>query len=245
MLDAVNAFIAEYGALLAEGTWSTIVMVLVPTAISYAIGLVLGVVLYLTAPGSLRRRRAQRRARVDRQHSAVVPVHRAHGLYHPLYAPHHGDGLGHSGDHPAARALASPFIARMVEQSLAEVPRESVEAVEACGASVPRIVFSALLPEALPSIVRGVAVVLISVLGYTAMAGAIGAGGLGDIAVRYGYYRRVEEVMWVAVIILIVIVQVIQSVCDLAARKVDHRSASVVKAASKRAANRERAAIKR
>ena len=79
------------------------------------------------------------------------------------------------------------------------------------------------LPEALPSIVRGVAVVLIAVLGYTAMAGAIGAGGLGDIAVRYGYYRRVDEVMIVAVIILVVIVQVIQSVCDIAARKVDHR----------------------
>ena len=108
---------------------------------------------------------------------------------------------------------------------LAEVPRESVEAVEACGASTPRIVFSALLPEALPSIVRGVAVVLISVLGYTAIAGAVGAGGLGDIAIRYGYYRYQSDVMLAAVIILVVIVQVIQSLCDFLARKSDHRSA--------------------
>ena len=82
----------------------------------------------------------------------------------------------------------------------------------------------ALLPEALPSIVRGAAVVLIAVLGYTAMAGAIGAGGLGDIAVRYGYYRRVDEVMWVAVVVLVVIVQAIQGACNLAARRVDHRT---------------------
>ncbi len=246
MLDAVNAFIAEYGALLAEGTWSTIVMVLVPTAISYAIGLVLGVVLYLTAPGSLRPAPA-----LNAVLGWIVNILRSFPFIVlmvfiiPFTRLIMGTGSGILGTIPPLVLSASPFIARMVEQSLAEVPRESVEAVEACGASVPRIVFSALLPEALPSIVRGVAVVLISVLGYTAMAGAIGAGGLGDIAVRYGYYRRVEEVMWVAVIILIVIVQVIQSVCDLAARKVDHRSASVVKAASKRAANRERTAIKR
>ena len=136
-----------------------------------------------------------------------------------------GTGSGILGTIPPLVLSASPFIARMIEQSLAEVPRESVEAVEACGASVPRIVFSALLPEALPSIVRGVAVVLISVLGYTAIAGAVGAGGLGDIAIRYGYYRYQSDVMLAAVIILVVLVQIIQSACDILARKVDHRSA--------------------
>ena len=117
----------------------------------------------------------------------------------------------------------APFVARMIEQSLAEVPRDAVEAAEACGASVPRIVFSALLPEALPSIVRGVAVTLIAVLGYTAIAGAVGAGGLGDIAIRYGYYRYESELMIITVILLVIVVQLIQSVCDLIARRVDHR----------------------
>ena len=98
-----------------------------------------------------------------------------------------------------------------------------MEAAEACGASVPRIVFSALFPEALPSIVRGVAVTLIAVLGYTAIAGAVGAGGLGDIAIRYGYYRYENEVMIVTVVLLIILVQLIQTVCNFIARKVDHR----------------------
>ena len=225
MPDVMNAFIAEYGELLAEGTLSTIVMVLVPTAISYVLGLALGVVLYLTAPGSLRPMPV-----LSAVLGWVVNILRSFPFIVlmvfiiPFTRAVMGTGSGLAGIVPPLVIATAPFIARMVEQSLAEVPRESVEAVEACGASVPRIVFSALLPEALPSIVRGVAVVLIAVLGYTAMAGAIGAGGLGDIAVRYGYYRRVDEVMIVAVIVLVVIVQVIQSVCDLAARRVDHRT---------------------
>lgn len=227
MPDVVNAFIAEYGELLAEGTLSTIVMVLVPTAISYVLGLALGVVLYLTAPGSLRPMPV-----LSAVLGWVVNILRSFPFIVlmvfiiPFTRLVMGTASGLAGIIPPLVLATTPFIARMVEQSLAEVPRESVEAVEACGASVPRIVFSALLPEALPSIVRGVAVVLIAVLGYTAMAGAIGAGGLGDIAVRYGYYRRVDEVMIVAVIVLVVIVQVIQSFCDLAARRVDHRTQS-------------------
>ena len=225
MPDVVNSFLAEYGELLTEGTLSTIVMVLVPTAISYVLGLALGVVLYLTAPGSLRPMPA-----LNAVLGWVVNILRSFPFIVlmvfiiPFTRVIMGTASGLSGIIPPLVLATTPFIARMIEQSLAEVPRESVEAVEACGASVPRIVFSVLLPEALPSIVRGVAVVLIAVLGYTAMAGAIGAGGLGDIAVRYGYYRRVDEVMIVAVIVLVVIVQVIQSVCDLAARKVDHRT---------------------
>ncbi len=227
MPDVVNSFLAEYGELLTEGTLSTIVMVLVPTAISYVLGLALGVVLYLTAPGSLRPMPA-----LNAVLGWVVNILRSFPFIVlmvfiiPFTRVIMGTASGLSGIIPPLVLATTPFIARMIEQSLAEVPRESVEAVEACGASVPRIVFSVLLPEALPSIVRGVAVVLIAVLGYTAMAGAIGAGGLGDIAVRYGYYRRVDEVMIVAVIVLVVIVQVIQSVCDLAARKVDHRTQS-------------------
>lgn len=225
MTEALSAFAAEYGQLLLDGTLSTLVMVLVPTAISYVLGLALGVVLYLTAPGSLRPMPALSAVlgwavNVLRSFPFIVLM----VFIIPLTRLVMGTGSGLEGIVPPLVLATTPFIARMVEQSLAEVPRESVEAALACGASVPRIVFSALLPEALPSIVRGAAVVLIAVLGYTAMAGAIGAGGLGDIAVRYGYYRRVEGVMWAAVIVLVVIVQVIQSTCDLVARRVDHRS---------------------
>ena len=210
-MPSLSEFLAEYGELLLQGTGETVVMLLVPTLISYVLGIALGVVLYLTAPGSLRPVRVL---------NAVL------GWIIPLTRLIMGTGSGILGTIPPLVLSATPFIARMVEQSLAEVPHESVEAVEACGASVPRVVFSALLPEALPSLVRGVAVVLIAVLGYTAIAGAVGAGGLGDIAIRYGYYRYQSDVMIAAVVILVVIVQLIQSACDFLARRVDHRTNS-------------------
>ena len=225
MLDALSSFFAEYGELLWEGTGQTLAMLLVPTVVSYAIGIALGVVLYLTAPGSLRPMRALNAAL-----GWVVNILRSFPFIVlmvsviPLTRLVMGTGSGLLGTIPPLVLSTAPFIARMVEQSLAEVPRESVEAVEACGASVPRIVVSALLPEAAPSIVRGVAVVLIAVLGYTAIAGAVGAGGLGDIAIRYGYYRYQSDVMIAAIVILVAIVQVIQSACDLVARRLDHRS---------------------
>lgn len=220
----LSEFFAEYGELLLQGTGETLVMLFVPTLISYVLGIALGVVLYLTAPGSLRPIPA-----LNAVLGWVVNICRSFPFIVlmvsiiPLTRLIMGTGSGILGTIPPLVLSATPFIARMVEQSLAEVPHESVEAVEACGASVPRVVFSALLPEALPSLVRGVAVVLIAVLGYTAIAGAVGAGGLGDIAIRYGYYRYQSDVMIAAVVILVVIVQVIQSACDLLARRVDHR----------------------
>ncbi len=223
-MPSLSDFFAEYGELLLQGTGETLVMLFVPTLISYVLGIALGVVLYLTAPGSLRPIPA-----LNAVLGWVVNICRSFPFIVlmvsiiPLTRLIMGTGSGILGTIPPLVLSATPFIARMVEQSLAEVPHESVEAVEACGASVPRVVFSALLPEALPSLVRGVAVVLIAVLGYTAIAGAVGAGGLGDIAIRYGYYRYQSDVMIAAVVILVVIVQVIQSACDLLARRVDHR----------------------
>ena len=224
-MPSLSEFLAEYGELLLQGTGETLAMLLVPTLISYALGIALGVVLYLTAPGSLRPVRA-----LNAVLGWVVNICRSFPFIVlmvsiiPLTRLIMGTGSGILGTIPPLVLSATPFIARMVEQSLAEVPHESVEAVEACGASVPRVVFSALLPEALPSLVRGVAVVLIAVLGYTAIAGAVGAGGLGDIAIRYGYYRYQSDVMIAAVVILVAIVQAIQSACDLLSRRFDHRS---------------------
>lgn len=235
MPNELVVFMNEYGELLLEGTVATVIMLLVPTIISYVIGVALGVVLYLTAPGSLRPH-----PKLNAVLGWVVNICRSFPFIIlmisiiPVTRIIMGTSTGIMGTIPPLVLSTSPFIARMVEQSLAEVPRASVEAVEACGASTPRIVFSALLPEALPSIVRGVAVTLIAVLGYTAIAGAVGAGGLGDIAIRYGYYRYQTEVMIAAIVILVVIVQVIQSVCDVVARKVDHRSQAAVSASEKR-----------
>lgn len=220
----LNDFIAEYGPLLAQGTLDTFLMLLISCAIAYVIGIALGVVLHLTAPGGLRPRPV-----LSAVLGWVVNIGRSLPfiillvLLIPVTRAIAGTTTGVRGVIVPLVISTAPFVARMIEQSLAEVPRDAVEAAEACGASVPRIVFSALLPEALPSIVRGVAVTLIAVLGYTAIAGAVGAGGLGDIAIRYGYYRYESELMIITVILLVIVVQLIQSVCDLIARRVDHR----------------------
>lgn len=225
MPSIVTEFIGQYGELLGQGMLDTLVMLFISTAIAYVIGTVLGVVLYLTSPGSLRPMRA-----LNAVLGWVVNIGRSLPFIillislMPVTSALVGTTSGVRGVIPPLVVSTAPFVARMIEQSLAEVPRASVEAAEACGASIPRIVVSALLPEALPSIVRGVSITLIAVLGYTAIAGAVGAGGLGDIAIRYGYYRFEDEMMVVTVVLLIIIVQLIQSACDFIARKIDHRT---------------------
>ncbi|MBM6784057.1 ABC transporter permease [Enorma massiliensis] len=225
MPSIVTEFIGQYGELLGQGVLDTLIMLFISTAIAYVIGTVLGVVLYLTSPGSLRPMRA-----LNAVLGWVVNIGRSLPFIillislMPVTSALVGTTSGVRGVIPPLVVSTAPFVARMIEQSLAEVPRASVEAAEACGASIPRIVVSALLPEALPSIVRGVSITLIAVLGYTAIAGAVGAGGLGDIAIRYGYYRFEDEMMVVTVVLLIIIVQLIQSACDFIARKIDHRT---------------------
>lgn len=220
----LSEFIAEFSDLLVQGTIDTLVMTFASTGIAYLIGIVVGVILHLTAPGGLRPVPV-----LNAVLGWIVNVGRSLPFIILLVALMPtttllvGTSTGVRGVIPPLVVSAAPFVARMIEQSLAEVSRDSVEAALACGASIPRIVLSALLPEALPSIVRGIAVTLIAALGYTAIAGAVGAGGLGDIAIRYGYYRYENEVMIVTVVLLIILVQLIQSACNLIARKVDHR----------------------
>lgn len=118
---------------------------------------------------------------------------------------------------------AIPFIARMVESSLKEVDSGVIEAATAMGAGNMRIIFKVLLVEARTSLITGATIAIGTILGYSAMAGAVGGGGLGDIAVRYGYYRYQTDIMIVTVILLIVIVQIFQSVGMLIVNKLDRR----------------------
>jgi D-methionine transport system permease protein len=118
---------------------------------------------------------------------------------------------------------AAPFVARLVETSLREVDRGLVEAAQAMGATTRQIVWKVLLPEALPGIVAGVTISFVSLTGYSAMAGAIGGGGLGDLGIRYGYQRFLPEVMLMVVLILIVFVQLVQSLGDWLVRRLRHR----------------------
>ena len=223
-MSEITSFVAENGSLIGNGVRDTLVMLLVSTALAYVIGILLGVVLFVTSSNGLRPHRALSAVlgwivNITRSIPFIILLVALMPATRTLV----GTTTGVRGVIPPLVVSAAPFVARMIEQSLAEVPRDSIEAAESCGATIPRIVWSALLPEALPSIIRGVAVVLIAVLGYTAIAGAIGAGGLGDIAIRYGYYRYQDGMMLVTVVLLIVLVQIIQSVCNALAKHIDHR----------------------
>lgn len=221
----MSEFFEQYGALLGQSTLDTLIMTFASAAVAYLIGTALGIVLYLTQPGGLKEARL-----VNGVLGWIVNIARSLPFIillvflMPVTRELVGTTTGIVGVIPPLVASAAPFVARMIEQSLNEVAHESIEAALACGCSTWRLVVSALLPEALPSIVRGMPITLIATLGYTAIAGVTGAGGLGDTAIRYGYYRYEDSVMFVTIVILVLIVQLIQTSFDLIARAIDHRA---------------------
>jgi D-methionine transport system permease protein len=223
-MNSFQEFLNVYASLLGQGIADTLAMLLISTFFAYIIGLFLGIVLYVTEPAGLRPHKALNAVlgwiiNMGRSIPFIILLVAVMPMTRTLV----GTTTGVRGVIPPLVLSTAPFVARMVQQSLAEVPKDAIEAAESCGASIPRIVVSALLPEALPSIVRGISITLITALGYTAIAGAVGAGGLGDIAIRYGYYRYEDEVMLVTVVLMIILVQIIQSTCDAIAKAIDHR----------------------
>lgn len=224
-MEALQTFFNQYGLLLAQGAWDTIVMTGVSTLFAYVIGVPLGILLVVTAPGGLRPHRA-----LNAVLGWIVNIGRSIPFIILLVALIPvtrwivGTSLGVPGAIVPLVVAAAPFVGRMVEQSLAEVDGGLIEAAQSFGASVWQIVRKVFLRESLPSLVRGVSITFVTLFGYSAMAGTVGAGGLGDIAIRYGYQRYQDDVMIAAVILCIVLVQIFQSVGDIVARKIDKRS---------------------
>ena len=118
---------------------------------------------------------------------------------------------------------AAPFVARVAESALREVPWGMIEAAKSMGANNWQIIWRVLLPESVSALVLGLTLTVINILGYTAMAGAVGAGGIGDVAIRYGYQRFRDDVLWITVIVLILMVQAVQSLGNFIAGKLDKR----------------------
>ena len=222
-MDFLATFFDNYGMLLAQGTWDTLLMTIVSTFFAYVIGIPLGVLCVLTSPKGLMPHRI-----FNMVLGWIINIGRSIPFIILLVAliPFTrfivGTSLGVPGAIVPLVISAAPFIARMVEQSIEEVDGGLVEAAQSFGANTWQIVYKVFLREALPSLVRGFAIVFITILGYSAMAGCVGAGGLGDIAIRYGYQRYQDDVMIATVIILIVIVQIVQSASNFAARKMEH-----------------------
>ena len=223
-MDYVSNFISQYGALFAQGTVDTLVMTLASTLFAYVIGVPLGVFLVITAKDGLWPQRA-----LNTVLGWIVNVGRSIPFIILLVAiiPFTrvvvGTSLGVPGAIVPLTVAAIPFVGRMVEQSLAEVDGGLIEAAQSFGANTWQIVCKVMLRESLPSLVRGASITVITLFGYTAMAGAVGAGGIGDIAIRYGYQRYLGDVMIVSIVLCVALVQVFQSIGDLVARVVDKR----------------------
>ena len=224
MIETISAFWNQYGQLLTDGTVDTFVMVIVSTIFAYLLGLPMGVLLIITQPHGIWPRKW-----INRILGWIINIGRSLPFIILMIAIMDftklivGTKIGVKGAIVPLVVSAAPFIARMVETSLAEVDAGVVEAAQSMGASVPQIVWKVYLPEAKPSLILGASISIITILAYTAIAGAVGAGGLGDLAIRYGYQRKVASMLWVTVILIIVLVQVVQSVFSWLATKVDKR----------------------
>ena len=218
------AFWAEYGAILAEGVGDTLVMVVASTFFAYLIGLPMGVVSVLTQPHGIRPHRG-----VNAVLGWIINIGRSFPFailmvaLFPFTKLVMGTRLGLRGAVLPLVVASAPFVARMVETSRSQVDAGVIEAARSMGASTLQTVWKVYLPEAMPSLILGGSITLIAIVGYTAIAGMVGAGGLGDLAIRYGHQRNVPSVMWVTVIILIILVQVVQSVFSRLSVHIDKR----------------------
>ena len=211
-------------SMLAENTWISIYMTGISTLIAYAIGLPLGVILVVLAPGGLRPNKGAYKV-LD----FIVNILRSVPFLillitiMPLTKLIVGKSYGPAATIVPLAIAAAPFVARLVESSLLEVDKGVIEAAESMGAGLFTIIFKVLLAEARTALIVGATIALGTILGYSAMAGVVGGGGLGNIAIQYGYYRNKLDVMYAAVIILIVIVQVLQMIGTAVSKKLDKR----------------------
>ncbi|HEY8425573.1 MAG TPA: methionine ABC transporter permease [Limnochordales bacterium] len=209
--------------LLWRATLETLYMTGVATLLAHLVGIPMGVLLVVTDRGHVLERRW-----LHEVLAAVVNIGRSVPFIILLVAiiPFTrwvvGTSIGTSAAMVPLTVAAIPFVARLVETALREVDPGVVEAALSMGATPWQIVTRVLLPEALPSLALGAAITAVSVLGYSAMAGAVGGGGLGDLAVRYGYQRFRTDVMIQTVVLLVILVQAIQAAGDAAARRLRH-----------------------
>ena len=210
--------------MLAKETGTTLYMTLTSTLFSYVIGLPLGILLVITARDGLRPN-----AVVYKILDVVVNVTRSIPflillmLLIPFTRFVVGKSYGATATIVPLTIAAAPFIARLVESSLLEVDRGVVEAAQSMGAGTGTIVWKVLLAEARTSLIVGATIALGTILGYSAMAGAVGGGGLGDVAIRYGYYRYQADIMIVTVVLLVILVQILQLVGTRLSKKLDKR----------------------
>lgn len=210
-------------ALLLEATLDTLYMSVVATSIATLLAIIPSILLTLCAPNGL-----SPNVWVFRTLDSITNTLRSFPflilmvVLFPFTQFVVGKSIGASAAIVPLSIGAAPFIVRIIENALKEVDKGVIEAAQSFGASNFQIVFRIMFVEAMPSIVSGITLALILVVGFSAMAGAVGGGGLGDIAIKYGYYRFQSEIMLYTVLILIFLVQMIQSLGDFLYKKLKH-----------------------
>lgn len=208
-----------------EGTFVTLYMTLATTFMGYVLGLPMGVALVITAPKGLRPNKI-----IYKVLDVFVNVVRSFPflilliVIQPFTRLIVGKSYGPTATIVPLTLAAAPFIARMVESSLLEVDHGVIEAAQSMGANLRTIIWKVMIGEAKTSLIVNVTIALGTILGYSAMAGIVGGGGLGDIAIRYGYYRYDSSIMWVTVVLLIVLVQLMQYAGMKLSKKLDKRT---------------------
>lgn len=219
-------FDAQLMEMLAEGVWDTLYMTIVSTGLSYLFGIPVGVLLVICRKGGIAPRPLLY-AVLD----VVVNLTRSFPFLILMIAviPFTrflvGTTIGNNATVVPLVIAAVPFVGRLIESSLLEVDSGVVEAAQSMGASDWQIITKVLLPEALPSLLNGSAVAAITILGYSAMSGAVGGGGLGKLAIMYGYNRYQTDIMFITIVLLIIIVQLFQMLGNWATKRSDKRVA--------------------
>jgi D-methionine transport system permease protein len=207
-----------------EETKNTLYMAGISVVATFILGTLLGLVLFLTSKGNLWENKP-----INAVFSAVVNVFRSIPfiilivLLIPLTTILVGSMIGENAALPSLIIGAAPFYARMVEIGLREIDKGVIEAARSMGATTGTIIWKVLLPESMPALISGITVTAIALVGYTAMAGAIGAGGLGNLAYNYGFQRNQNDVTLIATVIILIIVFVIQFIGDFITSKLDKR----------------------
>lgn len=210
--------------ILQYGIWETIYMTLLSTIFAYVIGLPIGLILSVTGKNGIRPI-----AWLNRILGIIVNIFRSIPFIILMVAMLPvakfivGSSLGNKAMIVTLVIAAAPYVARMVESSIAEVGGGVIEAAKAMGIPTFKIVTKVLIPEARPSLITGAIISMVTILGYSAMAGTIGGGGLGQIAITYGYQKYQNNIIWICVALTIIIVQIIQELGAVIARRSDRR----------------------
>lgn len=202
----------------------TLYMVFISTLISVLIGLPLGIILTITRADGLSENNG-----VYRVLDSVINVLRSFPfiilmfLVFPLTRLIVGKTIGTTASLVPLTIAATPFVARLMEGYFLEVDKGVIEAAKAMGSTNFQIISKVLIPESMPSIVLGITMTIINIVGYSAMAGAMGGGGLGDVATRFGYYRGEVDILWAAVFVIILIVQLVQFIGNRLAKIINKK----------------------